>query len=320
MTNTYTNHQSVLFDEVLAIIKENYNEGFESAFDFTFGGGGHSFGILKMFPKLNMVSFDQDPEALENGWKNISENNLNSRISLLKGNFSQFDKALSDNSINIKPDIVLMDLGVSSHHFDSPGRGFSFRFDAPLDMRMDFSKGITAADIINSYSAEELKKIFIEYGEIYNSESLIEKIESRRLLSPISTTFDLKDLVYQTWGPKKHAKIDPCTQVFQALRMEVNRELQVIEEVIYKVAKVIKPNGIIMAITFHSIEDRTVKNLFKELEDGDEPFQIVTKKPIIPTDAEISNNKRSRSAKLRVIKRVTEKKNKNKYHQFSRKE
>jgi len=187
-------------------------------------------------------------------------------------------------------------------------------------MRMDFLKGQTAADIINSFSAEELKRIFIDFGEIYNSEALIERIMIKRQASPILTTFDLKELVYQTWAPKKGVKIDPCTQVFQALRMEVNQELKVIEEVIKKAARVIRPNGIIMAITFHSIEDRTVKNLFKELEEGETPFQIVTKKPIIPSEQEISNNKRSRSAKLRVIKRVSEKKKKNKYHQFSRKE
>jgi len=320
MTSSYTAHKPVLFDEVISSIKENLNEDYKMAYDFTFGGGGHSFGILENFPTLNMISFDQDPEALENGWNNISSKHLEERIKLLRGNFSQFDNVLKENQIINNPDVVLMDLGVSSHHFDSPGRGFSFRFDAPLDMRMDFLKGQTAADIVNSYSSEELKRIFIDFGEIYNSDGLIEKIISKRQSAQILTTFDLKDLVYQTWAPKKGVKIDPCTQVFQALRMEVNQELKVIEEVILKAARAIRPNGIIMAITFHSIEDRTVKNLFKELEEGDVPFQIVTKKPIIPTDAEISNNKRSRSAKLRVIKRVSEKKKKNKYHQFSRKE
>ncbi|PIP92866.1 MAG: 16S rRNA (cytosine(1402)-N(4))-methyltransferase [Bdellovibrio sp. CG12_big_fil_rev_8_21_14_0_65_39_13] len=320
MINNYTAHQPVLFDEVISSIKDNLSDDYKMAFDFTFGGGGHSFGLLENFPTLNLISFDQDPEALENGWRNIAAKNLGERIKLLSGNFSQFDNVLRENQITSNPDVILMDLGVSSHHFDSPGRGFSFRFDAPLDMRMDFLKGQTAADIINSFSAEELKRIFIDFGEIYNSEALIERIMIKRQASPILTTFDLKELVYQTWAPKKGVKIDPCTQVFQALRMEVNQELKVIEEVIKKAARVIRPNGIIMAITFHSIEDRTVKNLFKELEEGETPFQIVTKKPIIPSEQEISNNKRSRSAKLRVIKRVSEKKKKNKYHQFSRKE
>ncbi|GAB4017457.1 MAG: 16S rRNA (cytosine(1402)-N(4))-methyltransferase RsmH [Bdellovibrio sp.] len=320
MTYEFTGHIPVLLDEVINQLEENFEKDTAfTLFDFTFGGGGHSMSILKKFPNSRVIAFDQDPDALSNGRKKIKEENLDDRIKLLSGNFTNFDEILSKNSIDCRPNAVLMDLGVSSHHFDEGQRGFSFRFDGPLDMRMNYLKGPSAADVVNNYDAKSLVEIFEKYGEIYNSEKLVTKIIEQRSRKSVDTTFELRDLVYSIWK-KKPGEIDPCTQVFQALRIEVNQELQAVETVIDKLKHILPINAVIMIITFHSLEDRIVKKKFKEMSDGKVPFSILTKKPISPSEKEISNNKRSRSAKLRVIKRVSEKKLKNKYHEFSRKE
>lgn len=320
MTFEFKGHISVLYNEVMTQLESSFGkEKTFTFFDFTFGGGGHSFGVLENFPNATVVAFDQDPDALENGNKRIENSPFANRIHLLKSNFSEFDSALKNANLDIHPDAILMDLGVSSHHFDEGQRGFSFRFDGPLDMRMNYKNGKTASDVINSYTPQELKTVFEKYGEIFNSEKLIQKIVDQRKARPINSTFELRDITYSVWS-KKAGKIDPCTQVFQALRMEVNAELDVVETAISKVPRLLNEFGIVMIITFHSLEDRLVKNAFKDLVDSEIPFEILTKKPIVPSDEEISNNKRSRSAKMRVLRRIKDKKLKNKYQIFSRKE
>lgn len=309
---TYTKHKSVLFHESLDSILENGTVG--NFADLTFGGGGHTTALAKRVTDGHVYAFDQDPEAYENGLKRIAEEGLSEKITLIKSNFSLFDQKISGPIIFQG---ILMDLGVSSHHFDKAERGFSFRFEADLDMRMavDDEHVMTAAQIVNQYSVDELTDIFQKYGEERFARRIAEKIVERRAVSPLKTTKEIEDIAFHCY-PKK-MRFDgksPATKVFQALRIEVNKELEVLEQAIDQVCQRLAIGGRLAIITFHSLEDRIVKQKFKDLgERSDTCFQILTKKPIVPSEQEILENSRSRSAKLRVIERTEVKKNKNKY-------
>ncbi len=320
----YTSHYSVLKKECLDFLTENAPLDDVSYYaDLTFGGGGHSFEFLYRNKNFQVRSTDQDPDALKNGNVRIKTECLEDRIKLINTNFEDFPKIIKSHS----PEVfkqggfqgILMDLGVSSHHFEEPNRGFSFRFDAPLDMRMnnlseDF---LTAEEIVNSYSEGELRRIFEEYGEEKNSKKIASKICEERQKNRIKTTKELENIIFHCY-PKEHryGKTNPSTRVFQALRLEVNRELEVLTNTIAQLMPLLKIGGRLAIISFHSLEDRIVKNVFKELALNEEIFSsVLTKKPILPTDEEILNNSRSRSAKLRVIERVDTKKVKNKYKQ-----
>ncbi len=320
----YTSHYSVLKKECLDFLTENAPAGEISYFaDLTFGGGGHSFEFLYRDPNFHVRSTDQDPDALKNGYERIKKEDLSSRIKLLNTNFEDFpDKIKSDS-----PEVfngpgfrgILMDLGVSSHHFDEAKRGFSFRFDAPLDMRMNNHSDdfLTAEEIVNSYSEIELRRIFEDYGEEKNAKKIASKICEERQKIRIKTTKELENIIFHCY-PKEHryGKTNPSTRVFQALRLEVNRELEVLTKTIAQLIPLLCVGGRLAIISFHSLEDRIVKNGFKDLAMSDEvPTLILTKKPILPSEEEILNNSRSRSAKLRVIERVETKKVKNKYKQ-----
>lgn len=327
----YKEHYSVLKKECLDYLYLNKEEESSLLFsDCTFGAGGHSLAIVKRNPNAKLISFDQDPDALANGQRLIEENDVSDRLFLHDSNFVHFHdivtgnhQGLLDNNEGL--DGVLLDLGVSSHHFDEGSRGFSFRVDAPLDMRMDYDNDDieTAKDIINKYSKQELADLFRDYGEEKFAWRIAEKIEQvRESVGPIETTFQLAALIKDCY-PKKlqFGRIHPATKCFQALRIQVNRELDVVTDVIAQVLPLLKINGRILIISFHSLEDRIVKKLFKEFEKnglGDMLFENEVKKPIIPSEEEISENPRSRSAKLRILKRVSEKKSKNKYEKFSK--
>lgn len=318
----YKKHYSVLNKEVVDILTRNSEQLENINFaDMTFGAGGHTFALAQKVEKSKVYSVDQDPDALKNGNEHIIELGLNERVFLHDMNFEMFPEFIKENYPELKFSGIVADLGVSSHHFDEGERGFSFRFDAPLDMRMDADNDEleTAADIINNYSKEDLEQIFFKYGEEKFTHRIVKKILEIRESAPIETTKQLEELIKNCY-PKKlqFGKINPATKCFQALRIKVNKELDVLERVIPGLLELLDINGCLAIITFHSLEDRIVKNLFKDAVQGEVPFELHTKKPIVPSHGELEENPRSRSAKLRVITKIKEKKSKNKYAQFSK--
>jgi 16S rRNA (cytosine1402-N4)-methyltransferase len=320
---SYTGHYTVLKKECVDTLIEKSPVAETSYFaDLTFGGGGHSFEFLYRNPNFKVRSTDQDPDALKNGLARISNEKMEERIKLIDTNFVHFPEIIREHSPEIFTEAggfqgILLDLGVSSHHFDEAGRGFSFRFEGPLDMRMDHHSDefLTAEEIVNTYPEEDLKRIFEEYGEEKNARKIAAKICEQRKISPIKTTTDLENIVFHCY-PKEHryGKTNPSTRVFQALRLEVNKELEVLTDVITQLIPLLKVGGRLAIISFHSLEDRIVKNLFRDAQASEVlPVEVLTKKPILPSEEEILNNSRSRSAKLRVLERVEAKRDKNKY-------
>ncbi|MBR6660432.1 MAG: 16S rRNA (cytosine(1402)-N(4))-methyltransferase RsmH [Bacteroidales bacterium] len=273
--------------------------------DATFGGGGHSKEILsRLGKKGKLIAFDRDMDAIEAAPKD-------SRLILVHNNFRFVHNFIRANGFD-KVDGILADLGVSSHQFDTMERGFSFRFSAPLDMRMNNKGGKTAREVVNSYSYEDLELIFRMYGEVDNSRQVAKLICNNREASPIVTTDDLGRALAPVLPKLSEHKY--LAKVYQALRIEVNGELLALEGFMNGSIKSLKPKGRISIITYHSLEDRMVKNYFKsgnkggEIERdffgrGESPFIIINKKPILPTEEEISANTRARSAKLRVAER-----------------
>ena len=275
--------------------------------DLTFGGGGHSREILKhLGADGRLIAFDQDADA----WANAPDDE---RFTLVKHNFRYLQHFLEYLGIE-KVDGVLGDLGVSSHHFDSPERGFSFRFEGALDMRMGPGIELTAADIVNGYSEEKLFSVFKLYGEVPSCGKLVRAILSARSKEPFRTTSDLRELA-QTVAPRKDVN-KYLAQVFQALRIEVNREMEVLEEVLMQMPKVIKPEGRLVVIAYHSLEDRMVKNFIRSgnfaksqadtdlYGNRDVPFNAVTRKAVQAGEAEVKENPRARSAKLRIAEKL----------------
>lgn len=314
---SYTSHYSVLKEEVLEAIGEI---GPKLGADLTFGGGGHTFELVRQNPDLKMISFDQDQEAIDNGISNIKKFGFENRVNLVKGNFENFPRWAEEN-LEQKFDFILMDVGVSNHHFESGERGFSFMKDHPLDMRMDATNTIipTAAEILSKSTFAELEHIFTTYGEEKFAKKIAAKIVEVRERTPILTTFMLRDLVKECYPMKlRFGKTNPATKVFQALRIVVNRELEVLENTLKKAIEMINENGLVLVISFHSLEDRIVKNCFKDAVEGEIPYESLSKKPIVPSTREINENSKSRSAKLRILKKVHAKKQKNKYAQFSK--
>ncbi|OIP03981.1 MAG: 16S rRNA (cytosine(1402)-N(4))-methyltransferase [Bacteroidetes bacterium CG2_30_32_10] len=274
--------------------------------DVTYGGGGHSIEILKKLTKGKLIGFDQDEDAIKN-------NNLkDQRFELINDNFKFLKNNLKLIGID-KVDGIIADLGISSHQIDVPERGFSTRYDAELDLRMDRSNGETAKDIINTYTAEQLKKIFSEYGELKQAYKIAITIDSKRKSKAINTIYQLKEAIQHLSQRGKENKF--FAQVFQALRIEVNDELKALKELLIQANDVLKYNGRLVVISYHSLEDRLVKNYMKSgnfegLINKDfygniiSPFKVISKKPIIPTIEEVENNNRSRSAKLRIAQKI----------------
>lgn len=319
---SYSSHYTVLKKECIDTLTEKAPTDVKSYYaDLTFGGGGHSFEFLYRNPLFNVRSTDQDPDALKNGNARIESEGMLGRIKLINTNFVHFAEMIREHS----PEVfeaggfqgILLDLGVSSHHFDEATRGFSFRFDGPLDMRMNHESDefLTAAEIVNTYDEKDLKRIFEEYGEEKNARKIAAKIVEERKTKNIETTKELENIIFHCY-PKEHryGKTNPSTRVFQALRLEVNRELEVLSNTITQLIPLLKMNGRIAIISFHSLEDRIVKNVFRDASTLTElPVEVLTKKPILPSEEEISHNSRSRSAKLRILERIEVKKDKNKY-------
>ncbi|MBL7732671.1 MAG: 16S rRNA (cytosine(1402)-N(4))-methyltransferase RsmH [Chitinophagaceae bacterium] len=274
--------------------------------DCTFGGGGHSGAILAKLGKTGrLVAFDQDPDAV----KNLPDDE---RLIFVSHNFRHLQRFLKLEGITAV-DGILADLGVSSHQFDEGGRGFSTRFDALLDMRMDTRQTLTAFDVVNTYTEQQLHKLFEQYGEVTNAKTLAKTIVSVRNVASLKTTDGFKNALREIvkGNPNKY-----FAQVFQALRIEVNDETGALKEMLQQIPSLLKPGGRAAIITFHSLEDRLVKNFFRRGsfdEPEENPFintetvnelKVITKKPVLPSAAEQQRNPRSRSAKLRVAEKV----------------
>jgi 16S rRNA (cytosine1402-N4)-methyltransferase len=283
--------------------------------DGTVGGAGHAHAILKATQGF-LVGIDCDEEALRAAEKKLSE--FGSRKILVKANFSELGRVLDDLKIK-KVDGVLLDLGVSSSQLDQAERGFSFNQPALLDMRMDRSLKISAYDIVNSYAQKDLEKIIRTFGEEKMAGRIARAISQKRQLSPLASTVELAAVIASAMPAKlRHQKIHPATKTFQALRIAVNSELDVIQPAINSAVNALNPGGRIAVISFHSLEDRIVKHEFRALTGAcicpkDIPYctcgqekllSILTKKAVMPTAAEIENNPRARSARLRVAQRV----------------
>ena len=282
--------------------------------DLTLGRAGHSSEILKRLNKDGLlIGVDQDKEAIEESDKRLSK--IASNYKLVKSNFVNFEDILTSLNID-KVDGVLMDLGVSSPQFDESSRGFSYRYDAPLDMRMDVEQKLTAKEVVNTYPEAELRKIFYEYGEDKYSASIAHNIVKERAVKPISTTFELVDIIKRSKPAKELKKVGhPAKQIFQALRIEVNNELNVLKETLVQVVRHLNSHGRLAVITFHSLEDKIVKKLFKELTvvEGnrtnfplvreEKDYILITRKGIRPSENELENNHRSASSTLRIIEK-----------------
>ena len=301
MENSY--HIPVLLKEVVDGLKINATGVYV---DCTFGGGGHSNAILeKLDSDGRLVAFDQD----ENARRNLP---ADSRVTFVPHNFRHLQRFLRLHAISAV-DGILADLGVSSHQFDEPDRGFSTRYNAGLDMRMDRRQTRTASDVINNYGEQQLHKLFEQYGEVTNAKTLAKTIVEIRQVSSIKTIDDLKNALRRIvkGNPNKY-----LAQVFQALRIEVNEEVTALRELLQQVPLLLKPGGRVAIITFHSLEDRLVKNFFRRgsFEEAEEnPFtmeqvvnelKVITKKPITAGEKELKRNPRSRSAKLRIAERI----------------
>lgn len=273
--------------------------------DVTFGGGGHSREILRRMGKESrLFSFDQDEDAE----RNIVDD---SRFTFVRSNFRYLRNFLRYYGVE-EVDGILADLGVSSHHFDDSERGFSFRFDGKLDMRMNRRAGMTAADVVNTYDEERLADVFYLYGELKNSRKLANVLVKARARKPFDTIGDFLEVVKPLYGREREKK--ELAKVFQALRIEVNEEMQALKEMLYAATEALKPGGRLVVITYHSLEDRMVKNLMKtgNIEgkaDQDfygnvkTPFRLINNKVIVPDNEEILRNPRSRSAKLRIAEK-----------------
>lgn len=274
--------------------------------DVTFGGGGHSREILsRLGEKGKLLGFDQDEDAE----RNIVNDR---RFIFVRSNFRYLRNFLHYHQVE-KVDSILADLGVSSHHFDDSERGFSFRFNGSLDMRMNKRSGMTAADIVNTYEEEKLANILYLYGELKNSRKLASVIVKCRIAKKIETIEDFLEIIKPLFGREREKK--ELAKVFQALRIEVNQEMKALEEMLIAASEALKPGGRLVVITYHSLEDRMVKNIMKTgniegkakqdfFGNFQTPFKLVNNKVILPSEEEIERNPRSRSGKLRIAEKI----------------
>lgn len=305
-------HTPVLLDEVIDYM---VSEKGKTIVDGTLGGGGHTEAMLRAGARV--IGVDQDDQALEFAQTRLHA--FSESFSALHGNFADLPGILEDAGVG-KVDGILIDIGVSSWQLDEADRGFSFGKEGPLDMRMDKSAGKTAADLVNMLPEQELRAIFYEYGEERAGSKIARRIVERRDEKTFTTTTELADfiaaIVPRAKGPS--GKIHPATRVFQALRIAVNDELGVLRRFLENAAGLLNPGGRLLVITFHSLEDRIVKQFFRHASQShidrkewpeprpnpDYQYKLITRRPVTASDAEIQSNKRSRSAKLRVVEKI----------------
>ena len=313
MAETEFVHKSVLFDECMEYLAINPNGTYV---DGTAGGGGHSFGIASRLDGGRLISIDQDEDAIAAAGKRLAV--FGEKSILVRDNFCNIASVCKDLNID-SIDGILMDLGVSSYQLDCPERGFSYNSDAPLDMRMDNRKSLSAFEVVNNYDSFRLKKIIYDYGEERFASKIVAAIEKARSQKAIETTKELSDIIkYAIPSAARDGGHHPAKRTFQAIRIEVNSELDVIEPAIENAVNLLNKGGRIAIITFHSLEDRIVKQSFANLAKGctcpkDFPvcicgnkpkLKIITHKPIVSGKEELDENPRARSAKLRVAEKL----------------
>lgn len=303
MFTVMTYHKPVLLKESIDALQIK-SEG--TYVDLTFGGGGHSMAILENIKEGVLYAFDQDQDAAENASR------INSKsFRFIKNNFKFADKFLKLHGVQ-SVDGILADLGVSSHQIDTPERGFSTRFEGELDMRMDRESSLSAKKVLNKYSEEDLHRLFGMYGEVKNAKTLASAIVRKREVEAIKTNEDLKKILNE-FAPRGR-EFKYYAQVFQALRIEVNSELEVLKEMLEKCTNLLKPGGRFVVISYHSLEDRLVKNYFNKGKfygeaDKDifgnelKPLKSVSRKPILACEKEVLENNRARSAKMRIAEK-----------------
>lgn len=307
-------HLSVLPEEVIEGLKIDPSGIYV---DGTLGGGGHAFlAAEKLSRGGKLIGIDRDAEAIEAAAKRLEP--FMGRVTIVKGNYENTKQILSDLGID-KVNGILLDLGVSSYQFDNKDRGFSYREDAPLDMRMDRSDVMTAYDVVNTYSENELCRILKDYGEEKFAKNIAARIVKNREIAPIRTTFELTETIKASIPARfRETGGHPSKKTFQAIRIEVNRELDILKNVIGDLIDLLAPGGRLCIISFHSLEDRIVKQAFKEAEDPcicppDFPVcvcgrkskgNVVTRKPVTAGEEELENNQRAHSAKLRIFEKT----------------
>lgn len=312
-------HNPVLLKESIGAL--NLKKG-DIVVDATLGGGGHSLEILKkILPEGKLIAIDLDPEAIEKFHKILKDSKIETRaenLKLVNANFAELGEVLFSLKIS-QVNSILADFGISSDQLGETDRGFSFQNDAPLDMRINKTEGLTAADIVNNYSEQDLKKVLKNYGDEKYARRITQAIIKQRKIKPIRRTFELVSIIKKA-APVyyQHQKIHFATRTFQALRIEVNKELENIKKFLPQAIDLLEKKGRLAAITFHSGEDRIMKNIFREnargcicppefpvCRCGRKPnIKLITRKPIAPGEEEMKENPRSRSAKLRVIEKT----------------
>ncbi|AGB19401.1 16S rRNA (cytosine(1402)-N(4))-methyltransferase RsmH [Thermoanaerobacterium thermosaccharolyticum] len=304
-------HESVLLNETIEYLKVKPDGVYV---DGTLGGGGHSYEILRRLPKGRLIAIDRDMDALHAASMRLKDFN---NVTFVHDNYKNIKNILKNIDIE-RIDGAILDLGVSSYQLDEVKRGFSYMHDAPLDMRMDKESALTAEHVVNNYSEDDIAKILFDYGEEKWAKRIAKFIVEERKKRPIKTTFQLVDIIKKAVpASKRRTGPHPAKRTFQAIRIEVNDELKGLDSAIDDFIDVMNPNGRIAIITFHSLEDRIVKNMYKKLENpctcpknlpctcGKKPvIKIITKKPVTPNKEELETNPRSRSAKLRVAEKL----------------
>ncbi len=306
------NHYSVLLEETIEELKIKENGIY---LDGTLGGGGHAYQVCKRLKDGHFYGIDQDEAAIAAAGERLKE--FGEKVTILRDNYCNA-KALLEGLGVTGVDGIVLDLGVSSYQLDTEDRGFSYRYDAPLDMRMDQRQSLTARDIVNNYSEKELYAIIRDYGEDPFAKNIAKHIAQARAQKPIETTFELNEIIKAAIPAKMRANGHPSKQTFQAIRIECNRELEVLKNALDDLIDLLNPGGRICIITFHSLEDRIVKNAFRKNENPCtcppgfpvctcgkvSKGSVITRKPILPGEKELSENNRSKSAKLRVFEKI----------------
>ncbi len=306
------NHYSVMLEETIEELKIK-PEGLYV--DGTLGGGGHSSWIAGKLTTGHLYGIDQDDAAIKAAGERLAE--YGDKVSIIRGNYCNAKALLQERGVE-KVDGIVLDLGVSSYQLDTQDRGFSYRFDAPLDMRMDRRQTLTARQIVNTYSEMELYHIIRDYGEDPFAKNIAKHIVKAREKGPINTTFELNEIIKAAIPAKMRQNGHPSKQTFQAIRIECNSELEVLKNALADLIDMLNPGGRLCIITFHSLEDRIVKTAFKKAENpctcppefpvcvcGKKPLgSVITRKPILPGKEELEVNSRSKSAKLRVFERT----------------
>lgn len=307
------NHKSVLLEETIEGLSVKPDGIYV---DGTLGGGGHSYEICKRLgDNGRLIGIDQDEAAITAAGEHLEE--FSDRVTIVRSNYSNMGKVLDDLGID-KVDGIMLDLGVSSYQLDTLERGFSYKYDTALDMRMDQRQSISAKEIINSYTERELFRIIRDYGEEQFAQNIAKHIVKARQEKPIETTFELNEIIKVSIPAKLRTNGHPSKKTFQAIRIECNKELDVLRDTMDVMVDKLKPGGRLCIITFHSLEDRIVKSMFKRYENpctcppefpvcvcGKVPKgKVITRKPVLPCEDELAVNSRSKSAKLRVFEKI----------------